>query len=478
MIVYAVLLIKTAWISDDAAITLRTVLNFINGFGPNFNFDERVQAYTHPLWFLLVSLFSFITGNVFITVFMLQITMSVITLGLLVRFLSPSMFLSVMAVSIFIFSKAYLDFSTSGLENSLSHLLIVLALVFSKRRIFFLFYGLLYLSRPDLPLILAPLALFLWFKSSQRWTSLGLVILPGLIWTLFSLIYYGFPFPTPAYAKLASGTPQLEITIQGIAYLFNSLSVDAITIPVIFMGILFGLGGNKKEFAMALGVLIYSAYIVWIGGDFMSGRFFTAPLLISVIILISHHGSQKKYFKFGLALSIAMLCVLNAPSTLLTNYNFKDRNFSPWGIADERGFYFQNSGFMVTPIAFYSNKDYLKNTTHAIEPKSAAIGYEGISGGPFLHIIDLCGLTDPLLARFPAAYDRKWRIGHFKRRLPDDYINSIKGDKNNFNDIAMQKYYDAIRSVTRGDIFKRERFENIAKLNLGLIEKPAAYAHH
>ena len=32
-------------LSDDAAITLRTVLNFINGYGPTFNIDERVYIH-------------------------------------------------------------------------------------------------------------------------------------------------------------------------------------------------------------------------------------------------------------------------------------------------------------------------------------------------------------------------------------------------------------------------------------------------
>jgi arabinofuranosyltransferase len=49
------LLLSALWMSDDAAITLRTVLNVVNGFGARFNLDERVQAYTHPLWFLLIS---------------------------------------------------------------------------------------------------------------------------------------------------------------------------------------------------------------------------------------------------------------------------------------------------------------------------------------------------------------------------------------------------------------------------------------
>ena len=57
--VFIVTVVNASWISDDALITMRHVLNFINGYGPVFNVGERVQAYTHPLWFLLISLFSY-----------------------------------------------------------------------------------------------------------------------------------------------------------------------------------------------------------------------------------------------------------------------------------------------------------------------------------------------------------------------------------------------------------------------------------
>ena len=45
----------TSWISDDAQITFRSILNFISGSGITFNYGERVQVFTHPLWFLVLS---------------------------------------------------------------------------------------------------------------------------------------------------------------------------------------------------------------------------------------------------------------------------------------------------------------------------------------------------------------------------------------------------------------------------------------
>src|SRR3972149_4054050 len=57
---YLWLVIETAWISDDAFITFRSMENFLHGYGPVFNIGERVQTFTHPLWFLLQSTAGFI----------------------------------------------------------------------------------------------------------------------------------------------------------------------------------------------------------------------------------------------------------------------------------------------------------------------------------------------------------------------------------------------------------------------------------
>ncbi|HMX74942.1 MAG TPA: hypothetical protein PKE35_11865, partial [Anaerolineales bacterium] len=51
--VYAWLVIRTSWVGDDAIITFRSLENFLHGYGPVFNIGERVQTFTHPLWFLL-----------------------------------------------------------------------------------------------------------------------------------------------------------------------------------------------------------------------------------------------------------------------------------------------------------------------------------------------------------------------------------------------------------------------------------------
>lgn len=74
LIMTLITLLRTAWISDDAAITLRTVLNFTHDFGTTFNIDERVQAYTHPLWFLVISAITLLVENVFAADFIISIS--------------------------------------------------------------------------------------------------------------------------------------------------------------------------------------------------------------------------------------------------------------------------------------------------------------------------------------------------------------------------------------------------------------------
>src|SRR5690606_21201717 len=59
---YLLLVIRSAWISDDAIITFRAVENFLAGYGLGYNPFVRVQVFTHPLWMFLIALVYFVSG--------------------------------------------------------------------------------------------------------------------------------------------------------------------------------------------------------------------------------------------------------------------------------------------------------------------------------------------------------------------------------------------------------------------------------
>ena len=53
-IAFTLVFINVAWVAEDAFITFRAVDNFLKGYGPVWNVGERVQVYTHPLWYALL----------------------------------------------------------------------------------------------------------------------------------------------------------------------------------------------------------------------------------------------------------------------------------------------------------------------------------------------------------------------------------------------------------------------------------------
>ena len=77
-LVFLAVLLRTAWLSDDALITLRTVLNFTHGYGLTFNVAERVQTYTHPLWMLMLTGAYLVAGNVYYAAIGLSVGVSLV----------------------------------------------------------------------------------------------------------------------------------------------------------------------------------------------------------------------------------------------------------------------------------------------------------------------------------------------------------------------------------------------------------------
>src|SRR5438128_624747 len=82
---FAVILIRTAWISDDAYLTLRTVENAATGHGLRWNVAERVQVYDHPLWLFILLTARVITGDTYFSTLGSSIGGSLLCLWLILR---------------------------------------------------------------------------------------------------------------------------------------------------------------------------------------------------------------------------------------------------------------------------------------------------------------------------------------------------------------------------------------------------------
>jgi arabinofuranosyltransferase len=485
LIIFAVVLLRTAWLSDDAAITFRVVLNFAHGFGPNFNLTERVQAYTHPLWFLLLIAAYFMFGNVFYATLYMCFVFALFSVWFLIARLSCSPLWASLAAVILILSKAFVDYSTSGLENPLSYLLLALfVFVFEGSRArsrtyllkLTLLLSLLYLSRPDLVLLVAPL----WLVTCRRVRSPSVVLsssalglVPLGLWLVFSLLYYGFPFPNTAYAKLDIGLDGWELARQGVQYFLDSLDRDPLTLAAIAFAVMAGvLQRSTLSRALALGIVLYLFYVVRIGGDFMSGRFFAVPLFAAAIIIARLPPAPARVFVFP-ALALVLIGLLSPNLPLASDSHYSNEKLSVAGIADERGFFYQRFGLLSGSRDRFQDLPAWPSRSSALpdiadlKEVCGGLGFDSLYAGPWIHYVDRCGISDPLLARLPPKYNPNWRAGHFERAIPENYLQSIRSSSNNLSDVQLHQFYDAIRVITRGPLFSAERFGVIVRMNLG-----------
>ena len=76
---FGVVLFQTAWLTEDAFVTFRTVDNFVHGYGLTWNVSMRVQAYSNPLWMLLVIPFYWLSGEIYYTAIALSMASLVIS---------------------------------------------------------------------------------------------------------------------------------------------------------------------------------------------------------------------------------------------------------------------------------------------------------------------------------------------------------------------------------------------------------------
>lgn len=490
VIIYLVVLVRTAWLCDDAYITLRTIDNFIHGYGLTWNVSERVQAYTHPLWMLLISVVYTFTREEYFTTLYLAIGISLLAVTLFGFIIPKDRMMGLLGLSILLFSKAYIDYSTSGLENPLTHLLVglfflaFLRLKSGLRQVFVLCFlaacGLI--TRLDLALIFIPGLIYALAMAWNR--KVLLVALTGLtpfwLWELFSLFYYGVAVPNPAYAKLAHGINTIDLSIQGWMYLFDTLKYDPITLVSIIGSIIFVFRiKDRKLTQIMFGMLLYLVYIIRVGGDFMSGRLLTPVLLCAVILLSQIPASIFPRWGEVLAFIGIILLGMVAPNpTVLSDIDYRanvalEDFIDETGIADERGFYYRSTGLLKSlDSPPNSNNEWaeagraLKHSGQKVVVEDM-IGFRGYFAGAGVHIVDPIGLGDPLLSRLPARPQIRWRIGHFERLIPCGYLETLRSGENRIRDANLAEYYDHLAFIIRGPLWNIHRIVEILRLNTG-----------
>lgn len=491
LIAFALIALRHGWIIDDAYITVRTVDNFFAGHGLVWNVGERVQAYTHPLWMMLLCAVYAITDEFFFSLIVLGVTLSTLALALVGFRLARNEWIGLALVVLATLSHAFVDYSTAGLENPLTHLLFACAAWVHFGRLpsaksfglLCLIGGLAILCRPDNAVLLAPVVVAGGIEAWRRGSTIkalleaaALAAIPLLGWELFSLFYYGLLVPNTALAKLNTGIPKHELITQGFFYFIATLDADPLTLLLILAGLVVPFATrDRRTMPLAIGIGLHLLYVLSIGGDFMLGRFLTSPMFMALIVLSQLRGLEPTRIAATTAV-LAALGLATTPSTLELNTVTSPEPKAARTlrrITDERALFSDDA----TLLAAYRTRDMPHHKWRWMGERGVpsgkktaigiAMGFRGYGAGPDIHLIDKAALTDPLLARLPATYNARWMSGHFLRAVPPGYVETIETGENKIQDEKVAMLYDRLRVVISGPLWSRERLAAIWWLNTG-----------
>ena len=490
---YVVTVLLSAWLADDAYITFRVVDNVIHGLGPVWNVGERVQAYTNPLMMLSLSALSMVTREVYFTSLVFSMFASASAVAILAFRVARSRVSAALALLILVSSSSFVTYSTSGLENCLIFLLSALFFweYFRSERhdarsltILTLLFSLSLVNRMDTALLLAPALFFAYIRNEKvgLWRMAAAAVtgmMPFVAWEAFAVVYYGFAFPNTAYAKLSTGIASSEYLVRGAWYYVMSLLQDPVVLLAVGIGsVPIFLSRRAKTIVPFIGVVLYLAYIAKIGGDFMRGRFFAAPLFVVLLILVSIDPEQWSRMRITtrtlVFATLTLVLIQNVGGMVFNAMDFN--HVVPYGIYNDKAIYFPASNLPLNLVGRQLQKSPLVKKGEVLRASGespvvwATLGFTGYYAGPRIHIVDPLALSDALLARLPAIYDPEWHIGHMVRFIPEGYLETIKSGKNVIRDPGVAEYYDHLAVVIKGPLWTRARWKTIYELNTGKFD--------
>ena len=321
------------FVLDDAFISFRYAANLAAGNGLVYNPGERVEGYTNFLWTLLMVIPHLLGIDPVPFAQAIGLASFVLSLFLTHRlaFLATESHAEAWVAVLFLGANyTFSAFATGGLETQTHACLLVatfLVLVKSIRNtplrprdlmVLSLLMGLTLLIRLDsavlLSLVVVQVGARLLREDTSwavKWHKLEALAIPGALlvvpWLAWKVSYYGDLLPNTFYAKVASDTSWQ----RGARYVFQFywsywllpfvallvLSINALRRP-----------SNGPLRILVEAVVLWSLYVIWVGGDFMEFRLLV-PVLPMVAILIAWVTmAQVNNRIIQLALVLLVLC--------------------------------------------------------------------------------------------------------------------------------------------------------------------------
>lgn len=307
-------LVGLAWANrfmvDDAFISFRYADNLVRGKGLVWNSGERVEGYTNFLWTILMTIplyggfdpvsFSYALGLIFFFgSLVITYKLSLLVLG--------SRDLSLLTIVLLGTNYTFSSFATGGLETSLQACLFVASIylcwkildspegkIATLASLSCLLSAAL-LTRLDstlLVLLVLPVTGYYLrqagFSRPEKLRKVLALVLPLIVlvggWLCWKLLYYGELLPNTFYAKVSS----FSSWRVGIYYLYLFLaSYWLLPFPLLLFLPLKKLWNKENRYVVMLLtiILIWSFYVIMIGGDFIEFRFMVPVLPFGFVVM-------------------------------------------------------------------------------------------------------------------------------------------------------------------------------------------------
>jgi arabinofuranosyltransferase len=362
VLVFAILAYRNRWISDDGLIVVREVRQILAGNGPNYNPFQRNEVDTSALWTWLLTGVAVLLRHDIATdavVFGLECTIAGMLFGFAgsVRFqrgrgteglLVPAGLLIPVGV------VAFWDFASSGLETGLSMLWLgatwwLLTGVTERsgwRRLVVVaaFVGLGPLVRPDFGLVTVVFGVAVLMINRPRLVrGIGYAVAGAVLpvgYEIFRAGYYGLTVPAPALAKEASS----GFWTRGVSYFNDFLSAYQLWVPLVVACVvvvrMLSRTPVDRRTALLLGAPVLSGallgiYVVWVGGDYMSGRMWV-PVVFALLLPIMVIPVGRPYRTETVGVALLLVWTVLAGTFARTPYQGEE--FGANGVTNERSY--------------------------------------------------------------------------------------------------------------------------------------------
>lgn len=393
-----VLALRSRWfIHDDALISLRYAQNLAQHGVLHWNLGEPVEGYTNLLFVLLSSALIKIGVDPIFAARSINIAALAAMLFLfatLVRHLTSGLAATV-GMCLIGASMPLILWCFGGLEAPFLALWILLLCILTHHMILqgpnliltviaAAVAGLAYLTRPDAAIIAGVAALFLWlgtglnrrgFWAATLFSAVFLMIVAAHVgWRIMT---YSEFLPMTLYAK-AVGIPSLS-TLFGLNYIRN-FTLQTPFVPLLAVLALAAGRATKAHrplMFMATVLIVYSVYLVRIGGDHMLQYRLLAPLIPIVALMLAATLAVRP----RLLIPAALILIVTLPAQLLPLSGQAKEPIDPAATVGKI-------------IGDHIASSWPPNTTTALNTAGSV---------PFLNpdkrFIDMLGLNDPVIAR-------------------------------------------------------------------------------